>query len=596
MALPLEDYAMIGDCQSAALVGIDGSIDWLCVPRFDSPACFAALLGEPEHGRWQIAPRDSIKMVARSYRGEALVLETTFETETGAVSLTDCMPVKTGRANVIRIVKGLRGRVAMKSEFIVRYDYGNITPWVRQEPGGVQAIAGPDMIHLRTDVPLHGEGWATIGNFEVTEGQEVPFVLTWHPSHLDAPVPLDAAAAVWATEEWWREWASRCTYHGRYREAVIRSLIVLKGCTYAPTGGIVAAPTTSVPEHLGGTRNWDYRFCWLRDATFTLMALIQSGYIDEAIAWRKWLLRTIAGKGAELQIMYGLSGERRLHETELPWLPGYEGSKPVRIGNGAYNQFQLDVYGEVLDCLHLARHYGLKDEMDDWRVERQLLTRLEEVWREPDEGIWEVRGPRQHFTHSKLMAWVGFDRAIKDVERFGLEGPVDHWRQLRDELHAEICDRGFHRKRNAFTQYYGSSEIDSSLLMMTLVGFLPADDPRIVGTVTAIERELIRDGFVDRYRTESGVDGLPASTGSFFLTTFWLADNYALMGRLPEARTIFERILAIRNDVGLLAEEYNTLARRQLGNFPQAYSHLGLVNTARNLTHLDKPAEVRHHA
>jgi GH15 family glucan-1,4-alpha-glucosidase len=596
MALPIEDYAMIGDCQSAALVGMDGSIDWLCVPRFDSPACFAALLGEAEHGRWKIAPLEPITLAVRAYRGESLVLETTFETASGAVSVTDCMPVKSGQVNVVRIVRGLRGKVAMRSEFIVRFDYGNITPWVRQEPGGVRAIAGPDTIHLRTDVPLHGEGWATVGDFEVAEDQEVPFVLTWHASHLDAPVPIDASAAVWATEEWWGEWSSRCTYRGRYRDAVIRSLIVLKGCTYAPTGGIVAAPTTSLPEHLGGPRNWDYRFCWLRDATFTLTALIQSGYVEEAVAWRKWLLRTVAGKGSELQIMYGLSGERRLHEIELPWLPGYEGSKPVRIGNGAYNQFQLDVYGEVLDCLHLARHYGLKDETGDWRVERQLLSRLEEVWRDPDEGIWEVRGPRQHFTHSKLMAWVGFDRAVKDVEKYGMDGPVDHWRQLRDELHAEICDRGFNRKRNAFTQFYGSSEIDSSLLMMALVGFLPADDPRIVGTVEVIEKELIRDGFVDRYHTTSGVDGLPASDGSFFLTTFWLADNYALMGRFQEARMIFERILAIRNDVGLLAEEYNTGARRQLGNFPQAYSHLGLVNTARNLTQMDKPAEVRQQA
>ncbi|MFN4258549.1 MAG: glycoside hydrolase family 15 protein [Gemmataceae bacterium] len=593
MTLLIEDYALIGDCQTAALVGRDGSIDWLCFPRFDSGACFAALLGQPEHGRWLVAPAEPVRAITRSYRGDSLILDTTFETASGVVTLTDCMPLRTGQPDLVRLVRGVRGKVPMRTELVVRFDYGSITPWVRQEPGGVVAIGGPDTIHVRTPVALHGKEWTTVGEFTVAEGEEVPFVLTWHPSHLDPLPPIDAGAAIQAAVEWWHEWSSHCPYQGEWRDAVIRSLITLKALTYAPTGGIVAAATTSLPEHIGGPRNWDYRYCWLRDATFTLAALIQCGYTDEAHAWRKWLLRAVAGRGTELHIMYGLAGERRLPEMELPWLPGYENSKPVRIGNGAYNQFQLDVFGEVLDCLHLARHYGLKDAAGDWRIERELLQRLEEVWQEPDEGIWEVRGPQRHFTHSKLMAWVAFDRAIKDVERFGLDGPVERWKKLRDELHAEICDRGFSQKRNAFVQYYGSTEMDAAVLMMAEVGFLPATDPRIVGTVAAIEQDLVRDGFVDRYRTESGVDGLPKGEGAFLLCTFWLADNYALMGRHADARRVFENLMAIRNDVGLLAEEYDPVARRQLGNFPQAFSHLGLVNTACNLTQKEKPVEVR---
>jgi GH15 family glucan-1,4-alpha-glucosidase len=594
MALRIEDYALIGDCQTAALVGRDGSIDWLCFPRFDSGACFAALLGSPQHGRWLIAPAEPVVHVARAYRENTLVLDTTFETATGCVRLTDCMPIRTDWPDVVRLVRGVRGRVRMRMELVVRFDYGSVTPWVRREADGLSAVGGPDAVRLHTPVPLKGRDWATTAEFEMVEGDEVPFVLIWHPSNQPAPLAsLDASTAVAATEAWWRQWSARCTYEGEWQEAVVRSLITLKALTYAPTGGIVAAPTTSLPEHIGGQRNWDYRYCWLRDATFTLAALMQSGYRDEATAWRHWLLRAVAGRADELRIMYGLAGERRLPELQLPWLPGYQASAPVRVGNGAYDQFQLDVFGEVLDCLHLGRRFGLVDEAGDWRIERELLARLEVVWPDPDEGIWEVRGPKRHFTHSKLMAWVAFDRALKDVERFGLEGPADRWRRLRNGLHAEICDRGFNASKQTFVQSYGGSEVDASLLMMAEVGFLPASDPRILGTIAAVERDLVRDGFVDRYRTESGVDGLPAGEGAYLLCTFWLADNYGLAGRTADARRTFEALLAIRNDVGLLAEEYDPVARRQLGNFPQAFSHLGLINTARNLTQREKPAAVR---
>lgn len=596
MALPIEDYALIGDCEAAALVGKDGSIDWLCLPRFDSAACFAALLGRPEHGRWRIAPVGEIRRTTRQYRGETLVLETTFETDTGTATLVDFMPISRQHPRVVRIVTGQRGTVKMHTEFVARFDYGSITPWVRRESDGikgVRATAGPETLHLRTNVTLGGEDWATVGEFDVREGESIPFELNWHPSHEDPPPPFDCFQSLERVTAWWREWASRCTYHGKWRDAVVRSLITLKSLTYAPTGGIVAAATTSLPEQIGGERNWDYRYCWLRDATFTLSALLRSGYTQEALAWRRWLLRAIAGKGSDLQIMYGVAGERRLPETELPWLPGYEDSHPVRIGNGAHRQSQIDVFGEVLDCLHLGRHYGLRAARDEWPIERELLHRLEQIWRDPDEGIWEIRGSRKHFTHSRLMAWVAFDRAVKDVEYHGVRGPVERWRQLRDELHAEICDRGFSRKRNSFVQFYGGEEVDASLLMMTEVGFLPAEDPRMIGTVAAIERDLLRDGFVDRYRTETGVDGLPKGEGAFLLCTFWLADNYALIGRRDDAEQVFENLLAIRNDVGLLAEEYDPTARRQLGNFPQAFSHLGLINTARNLTEVDRPATVR---
>jgi GH15 family glucan-1,4-alpha-glucosidase len=592
----IEDYALIGDCQTGGLVGRNGSIDWLCFPRFDSGACFAALLGTPEHGRWQIAPSEGETHVTREYRGDTLVLDTTFETERGRVVLTDFMPLRSGQPDLVRIVRGVRGSVRMYSDLAVRFDYGSVTPWVSREPGGLCAVGGPDTIHIRAPIPLRADEWKAVSEFTVSEGEQIPFTLTWHPSHDPAPAPIDPISALDTTLAWWRDWAAACTYVGEWREAVVRSLITLKALTYSPTGGIVAAPTTSLPEHIGGQRNWDYRYCWLRDATFTLAALIQSGYTAEAAAWREWLLRAVAGRASELHIMYGLAGERRLPELELPWLPGYEDSRPVRIGNAAYSQFQLDVFGEVIDCLHLARHYGLQEAFGDWRIERELIDRLEQVWREPDEGIWEVRGPKRHFSHSKLMAWVAFDRAVKDVERFGVDGPVERWRRLRDELHREICDRGFNRKRNAFVQYYDGFELDAAILVMPEVGFLPATDRRIAGTVAAVEQDLLRDGFVDRYRTDSGVDGLPKGEGAFLLCTFWLADNYALMGRTADARRIFENLLSIRNDVGLLAEEYDPITRRQLGNFPQAFSHLGLINTARNLTQPEKPATVRQQA
>lgn len=593
MASRIEDYALIGDCQSAGLVGRDGSIDWLCLPRFDSASCFAALLGTDNHGRWIVAPAESVRRVTRTYRRDTLVLETTFETATGSATVVDCMPVRTAGPDLIRLVRGVSGVVRMRTELAIRFDYGSVTPWVRREPEGVCAIGGPDTVHLRTPVALHGHGLTTVGDFVVAEGDEVPLVLSWHPSHESPPAPIAAEDAIEATARWWRSWVAECTYEGEWRDDVVRSLITLKALTFEPTGGIVAAPTTSLPERIGGQRNWDYRYCWLRDATFTLAALMQSGYVAEARAWREWLLRAVAGMATELRIMYGIAGERRLPELELPWLPGYENSSPVRIGNAAHDQFQLDVFGEVLDCLHLGRRSGLQDASGDWRIERELLARLEAVWQEADQGIWETRGPKRQFTHSKLMAWVAFDRAVKDVERFGLDGPVGTWRLLRDRLHKEICDRGFSTNRNAFVQTYGGTDVDAALLMMAQVGFLPASDPRIIGTVNAIEQDLLRAGFVDRYRTESGVDGLPAGEGAFLLCTFWLADNYALMGRIDDARRVFENLLSIRNDVGLLAEEYDPIARRQLGNFPQAFSHLGLINTARNLTQRDKPAATR---
>jgi GH15 family glucan-1,4-alpha-glucosidase len=596
MTLRIEDYALIGDCQTAALVGRNGSIDWLCFPRFDSAACFAALLGTPEHGRWIIAPQGEVQRTERGYHPGTLVLETTFATETGEVSVIDCMPLRSKQPDLVRLVVGKRGSVAMRMEFVARFDYGSVFPWVRKESGGILATAGPETLHLRTPVPLRGEDMTTVAEFEVAAGEQVPFVLNWHPSHEDPKPKIEAADAIESTSRFWREWSDRCRYQGEWRDEVIRSLITLKALTYSPTGGIVAAPTTSLPEHIGGERNWDYRFCWLRDATFTLAALLQCGYVEEARAWREWLLRAVAGRGSQLHIMYGLAGERRLPESTLDWLPGYENSPPVRIGNAAYNQFQLDVFGEVLDTLHLGRHYGLNAEDNDWRIELELLSRLEEVWDQPDEGIWEVRGPRRHFTHSKLMAWVAFDRAVKDVQRFGLNGPVERWRQLRDTLHAEICDQGFNRKLNSFVQYYGATEVDASLLVMVELGFLPPSDPRIAGTVAEIEKKLVRDGYVERYCTTTNIDGLPEGEGAFLLCTCWLADVYMLIGREEDARRTFEKVLAASNDVGLLAEEYDPEARRQLGNFPQAFSHLGLINTARNLTETEteKPAEVRH--
>jgi GH15 family glucan-1,4-alpha-glucosidase len=594
MSLRIEDYALIGDCHTAALVGRNGSIDWLCLPRFDSAACMAALLGTPENGRWLMAPAGEVRRVERRYRPGTLVLETDFETADGAVRVIDFMPIRTEIADIVRIVEGLRGTVPMRMELVMRFDYGSVVPWVQHTDTGIRAVAGPDMLRLRTPVEVTGRNFTTVAEFTVSAGQRVPFDLAWSPSHERMPdVPM-AEDVLQATEHWWREWVARGSYNGEWREAVERSLITLKALTYAPTGGIVAAPTTSLPEHIGGVRNWDYRYCWLRDATFTLYALLNAGYVDEARDWREWLLRAAAAKPSQLRIMYGLAGERRLTEHELPDLCGYEGSRPVRIGNGAYDQFQLDVFGEVLDTLHECWVAGIDPGEDGWRLERALVGHLETVWQEPDEGIWEVRGPRRHFTHSKLMAWVAVDRGVKGIERFGLEGPLDRWRALRDEIHAQVCREGFNADRHAFVQFYGSDLLDASLLMMPLVGFLPATDPRVRGTIEAIERELTHEGLVARYKTVEEVDGLPPGEGTFLLCAFWLADNLELLGRHDDARRMFERLLSIRNDVGLLSEGYDVGAGRLVGNFPQAFSHIGLINTARNISRPKQgPAELR---
>jgi GH15 family glucan-1,4-alpha-glucosidase len=589
----IEDYGVVGDTHTAALIGRDGSVDWLCFPRFDSGACFAALLGDERHGRWLLAPAGGVRQIVRRYRPGTLVLETDFETETGTVRIVDCMPPRQKHPNLVRIVQGLGGRVAMRMQLVVRFEYGSIVPWVSQRHGLLSAVAGPDALTLRSPTETRGEHLKTEAEFAVSAGESVPFVLTWHVSYERAPRAIDPHRAVAETEAWWREWSSRCSYEGQWRDAVERSLIVLKALTYAPTGGIVAAATTSLPEQLGGVRNWDYRYCWVRDATFALYALMMAGYTGEARAWRDWLVRAVAGQPKQMQIMYGVAGERRLTELELGWLPGYEASAPVRIGNGAALQYQLDVYGELMDALHQARRAGIPAHPTAWHVQRVLLDFLESSWREPDEGIWEVRGPRRHFTHSKVMAWVALDRAVKAVEQVGLEGPVDRWRGLRDEIHGEVCREGYDAERETFTQYYGSSELDASLLRIPLVGFLPPSDPRVAGTVEAVQRELLHDGFVRRYSTNTEVDGLPAGEASFLACTFWLADNLALRGRHREARRLFERVLDLRNDLGLLSEEYDAAARRLVGNFPQALSHVGLVNTAYNLTTIRGPAEHR---
>jgi len=581
---PIEGYALIGDTHTAALVANDGSIDWLCMPRFDSAACFAALLGDPRHGRWQIAPAAEIREVRRRYRPGTLILETELHTDDGVVRLVDHMPLRQHHPRVVRIVEGLRGRVPMRMELVIRWDYGSIVPWVTRRDNGLNAVAGPDALWMWTEVPMRGEDLTTIADFAVTEGQRVPFVLAWHPSHTPAPVVTDADASLAETEAWWQRWCGDCRYDGEWSEPVQRSLITLKALTYRPTGGIVAAPTTSLPERLGGVRNWDYRYCWLRDATFTLYAFLLAGYTEEAAAWRDWLLRAVAGDPARLQIMYGAAGERRLPEMVLDWLPGYEGSRPVRIGNAAVLQRQLDVYGEVLDATHQARRKGIRPDAASWALETALVDSLQSCWQEPDEGIWEIRAQRQHFTHSKVMAWVAFDRAIKAVERFHMTGPVERWKRARAEIHAEVCSRSYDPARQTFTQFYGSTALDASLLMMPLVGFLPPDDPRVRGTIDAIMRELCVDGLVRRYADDAAADGLPPGEGVFLACTFWLVDNLALTGRREEARRLFERLLAIRNDVGLLAEQYDPAARRLLGNFPQAFSHVALVNSAYNLS------------
>jgi GH15 family glucan-1,4-alpha-glucosidase len=599
LSQPIESYGLIGNMVSAALVGRDGSIDWLCLPRFDSDACFAALLGTREHGRWLIAPQGEIKRTERRYLPGTAILETTFETATGVVAVTDFMPLAGDEeyVDVVRLVRGVRGKVSMRTELIVRFGYGAVVPWVRRQDFGISAIAGPDALELRTPVDLHGEDFTTVAEFSVGEGATVPFVLDYHPSYRPGARPPDWRQSLEETQRFWAEWSGRCRYENHpaphWRDAVVRSLITLKCLSVQPTGGIIAAPTTSLPEQLGGVRNWDYRFCWIRDATLILYALLTSGYREEALAWREWLVRAAAGRPAELQTIYGIAGERRLTELELPWLPGYEGSRPVRTGNAAFEQLQLDVYGELMDAMHVGRRFELDAHEEAWRVQKVLLAHLAKVWDDPGEGIWEVRGPRRHFTHSRLMAWVAFDRAIKGVEAFGLSGPVEEWRQLRTQIHADICNKGFDPEKNSFVQYYGGKGVDAALLLIPQVGFLPPEDPRVQGTIAAIERELMVDDLVLRYRTEENVDGLPPGEGAFLACTFWLADAYAMLGRHDDAERVFEHLLAFRNDLGLLAEEYDPRAQRQLGNFPQGFSHVALINTANNLISRRGPAQHR---
>jgi GH15 family glucan-1,4-alpha-glucosidase len=592
----IEDYAVIGDLRTMALVERGGAVDWLCLPRFDSGACFAALLGDAENGRWLVAPKQG-GTTTRRYRGDTLVLETTWENEEGAVRVLDFMPHRKGAHAVVRIVEGIRGRVEMRSELVIRCDYGHIVPWVRRIDGARIATAGPDALCLRTPAPTRGENLRTISTFTVSEGERVPFTLTWAPSHGDPPGEIDAEEALAETTALWNEWTDACRVElpEAWRDVVRRSLVVLRALIYEPTGGIVASPTTSLPEWIGGVRNWDYRYCWLRDATLTLLALIHAGYEKEAAAWRRWLLRAVAGDPADIQIMYGVAGERRLTELELPWLAGYEGSAPVRIGNAASEQLQIDVFGELMDALYQAREAGLPFEKGAWNLQKLVLQRLEEIWREPDEGIWEIRGERRHFVHSKVMAWVAFDRAVRSVEEQGIDGPVDRWRSVRDEIHADVCTNGYDDELGSFTQSYGSEELDASLLLIPLVGFLPSGDPRVRGTIEAVERGLVVDGFVLRYRTEDeGVDGLPGGEGVFLPCSFWLVDCLLLLGRDDEAHALFERLIGLANDVGLLSEEYDPRAKRLLGNFPQAFTHLALVNSAFNLApHLPSPMHRR---
>jgi GH15 family glucan-1,4-alpha-glucosidase len=583
----IEDYGLIGDLQTAALVGLDGSIDWLCFPRFDSGACFAALLGDERNGRWLLAPDCRIDRVERRYRERTLVHELDFHTEHGVVRVCDFMPPRGTDPDVVRIVEGIEGRVPMRMELVIRFDYGLVVPWVRRLDDDTRvAIAGPDALAFRTAVPVRGENLSTVAEFAVEAGERQSFVLTWFPSHHDPPRAITPEHALGDTCGFWREWLHTCGYAGRYAEPVFRSLMTLKAMTYGPTGGLVAAPTTSLPEHLGGVRNWDYRYCWLRDASFALVALLENGFVDEADAWRSWLLRAVAGDPDDLQIMYGPAGERRLAEYELEWLDGYAGSRPVRVGNSASEQFQLDVYGEVLDVLYQARRRGLPANDSAWALCMHLLRYLEGRWREPDEGIWEVRGPRRHFTHSKVMAWVAFDRGIRLIEELEREGPIERWRAVRDEIHAEVCERGYDEELGSFVQAYDAKRLDASLLTIPLFGFLPPDDPRVRGTLEAVRQELLVDGFVQRYRHDEeveAVDGLPPGEGAFFLCSFWFVDNLILLGDLDEAEEMFERLLSLRNDLGLLAEEYEPTLERLVGNFPQAFSHIGLVNTALRL-------------
>ncbi len=593
MALPIEDYALIGNLRTAALVGRDGSLDWLCVPRFDAAACFCALLGAPEHGRWLLAPARRVRKTTRRYRDRTLILETEFETAEGAVRVVDFMPTWGDRMDVVRIVEGLRGKVPMHMELVLRFGYGSVIPWVRRVDGALLATGGPYSAEIRAAVETHGEDFRTVADFTVARGERVPFVITFFPSYEPRPLPIDPFAALDATERAWEAWSDQCTYDGRWRDAVVRSCITLKSLAHAPTGGIVAAATTSLPEWIGGPRNWDYRYCWVRDSTFTLYALLLAGYRDEAAAWHSWLLRSAAGRPDDLQTLYGVDGDRIRVEFEAPWLPGYEKSVPVRIGNAASVQFQLDVCGELVDAMGLARSAGLDARSDAWNFERAIVRFVEKNWNKPDQGIWEMRGERRHFTHSKVMAWVALDRAIRGAEKHGLRGPVTRWRKLRSRIHDDVCRKSFDQGRNTFVQYYGATEVDASLLLIPQVGFLPVDDRRVRGTIAAVERDLMVDGLVMRYRNQPQVDGLPPGEGQFLACSFWMADAWALCGRTAEAKKLFERLLALRNDVGLLAEEYDPKAKRMLGNFPQALSHVALINTARNLSRPGGPSEHR---
>jgi GH15 family glucan-1,4-alpha-glucosidase len=588
----IEDYGLIGDCETAALVGRDGSIDWLCWPAFDSDACFAALLGTNKHGRWQIAPAEEIIKSSRRYWDNTLILETRFETANGVVALIDFMPPRGYASDIVRLVRGVRGRVKLQMQLVIRFGFGVDIPWVRKtDDGALVAISGQDMTVLRTPVETRGEDLTTLADFEVGEGETVPFVLTYGPSHLPVPELINPAQALQDTEDFWTEWSSRCTYEGDFRELVMRSLITLKALTYLPTGGIVAAPTTSLPEKLGGSRNWDYRFCWLRDATFTLLALINSGYTEEATAWQNWLLRAAAGYPANMQIMYGIMGQRRLLEWEADWLPGYEGAQPVRVGNAAHAQLQLDVYGELLDAFHQSRVAGLELNEDTLALARAVLEHLAEVWDQPDHGIWERRSDPRHYVSSKVMTWVGFDRVIKSVEKFGLNVPLDRWRELRATVHRDVCEHGFDSEQNAFVMSYGSRVLDASILLLPAVGFLPASDPRVKGTLAAIEKYMMRDGFVLRHDPREVTDEQQPIEGAFLACSLWLADAYVLAGELAKAQTLFDRVVAVANDLGLLAEEFDSGEGRQTGNFPQALTHIALINTAHNLSDAKKAAE-----
>jgi GH15 family glucan-1,4-alpha-glucosidase len=595
LACRIEDYGLIGDCETAALVGRDGSIDWLCWPSFDSDACFAGLLGTSRQGRWLIAPAEEVTKTSRRYWDDTLILETRFETAGGTVAVIDFMPLRGKASDIVRLVRGISGRVKLRMEMVIRFGFGTDIPWVKksEDGSGLLAICGPDMVVLRTEVPTRGEDMTTVADFEVGEGQTVPFVLTYGPSHLEIPKPIDPLPALQKTREFWTEWCTHCTYQGENRALVMRSLITLKALTYGPTGGIIAAPTTSLPEILGGSKNWDYRFCWLRDATFTLLALMNSGYTEEACCWHSWLLRAVAGAPAHMQIMYGIRGQRRLLEWEADWLQGYEGAQPVRIGNAAHAQLQLDVYGELMDAFHQARVAKLELDETTWDLECKVLEHLAEIWDQPDSGIWERRGDGKHYVSSKVLTWVAFDRAIKSAEKFGFEAPLEQWRTLRDTIHREVCEKGFDRNLNTFVESYGSRLLDASILLLPSVGFLPGNDPRVRGTLAAIEKHMMRDGFVMRHDPREPRDQTMRFEGAFLACTLWLADAYVLSGEIDKAQSLFDRVVGVANDLGLLAEEFDTAARRQTGNFPQALTHIALINTAHNLSDARKPAMQR---